>query len=171
MEPDDINNFDTEQEQSEMPQNELAELQAERDALFERLARTTADFKNAQKRMAVETDQRVQYANGELIKKLLPVIDHFERALAVDPDKADLASLLKGMQIVHDDWLKVLRGQSIEEIAPEPGEPFDPALHEAVMQQEATYPVPTVVQLLQKGYALHGRTLRPAKVAVSRSTD
>jgi molecular chaperone GrpE len=170
MEPDDINNPDLEQEQPEMPQDELAELQAERDALFERLARTTADFKNAQKRMATESDQRLQYANGELIKRLLPVIDHFERALAVDPDKTDLASLLKGMQIVHDDWLKVLREQNVQEIAPEPGEPFDPSLHEAVMQQEATYPVPTVVQLLQKGYALHGRTLRPAKVAVSRST-
>jgi molecular chaperone GrpE len=173
MEPDDINNPETEfnAEQTQEAQGDVERLQAERDALFERLARATADFKNAQKRMASESDQRVQFANGELIKKLLPVIDHFERALAVDPAKTDVASLLKGMQIVHDDWLKVLREQSVEEIAPQPGEPFDPALHEALMQQEATYAVPTVVQLLQKGYSLHGRTLRPAKVAVSRSTE
>lgn len=169
MEPDQTNP-DIDQQEMEPVAEDTARLKEERDALFERLARTTADFKNAQKRMAAETEQRVQYANGELIKRLLPVIDHFERALAVDPQKTDITSLLKGMQIVHDDWLKVLREQSVDEIAPEMGEHFDPTRHEAVMQQEAAYEVPTVVQVLQKGYALHDRTLRPAKVAVSKST-
>lgn len=147
-------------------------LKAERDDLFQRLARTTADFKNAQKRMEGEFDQRLQYANSSLIKSLLPVIDNFERALAVDPAKADAASILKGMQIVHDQWLNVLRSQNVTEIAPKPGDPFDPAHHEALMQQDAPQFAgkgPTVVQLLQKGYALHERTLRPAQVAVSRS--
>jgi molecular chaperone GrpE len=149
--------------------NELQQLRAERDSLFERLARTTADFKNTQKRLEQEMDQRMQYANSTLIKSLLPVIDNFERALAVDPAKADAASILKGMQIVHDQWMNVLGQQQVEEIAPQPGTPFDPNQHQAIMQQDAVYPVPTVVQLLQKGYALHGRTLRPAQVAVSKS--
>src|SRR5579864_9261421 len=149
--------------------DELQQLRAERDALFDRLARLTADFRNTQKRLEQEMDQRVQHANSSLIKSLLPVIDNFERALAVDPSKADAASILKGMQIVHDQWLNVLKQQEVEEIAPAPGTPFDPNRHQALMQQDATYPVPTVVQLLQKGYALHGRTLRPAQVAVSKS--
>jgi molecular chaperone GrpE len=149
--------------------DELEKLRRERDSLYERLARATAEFQNIRKRQEQETDQRVQYANSTLIKSLLPVIDNFERALAVDPAKADAASILKGMQIVHDQWLNVLRQQQVEEIAPTPGTPFDPNLHQALMQQDATYPVPTVVQLLQKGYALHGRTLRPAQVAVSKS--
>jgi molecular chaperone GrpE len=149
--------------------NELQQVRAERDSLFERLARTTADFKNTQKRLEQESDQRTQYANSALIKSLLPVIDNFERALAVDPAKADAASILKGMQIVHDQWMNVLKQQQVEEIAPQPGTPFDPNQHQALMQQEAVYPVPTIVQLLQKGYALHGRTLRPAQVAVSKS--
>lgn len=149
--------------------NEVQQLRAERDSLFERLARTTADFKNTQRRLEQESDQRTQYANSTLIKSLLPVIDNFERALAVDPAKADAASILKGMQIVHDQWMNVLKQQQVEEIAPQPGTPFDPNQHQAIMQQEAVYPVPTVVQLLQKGYALHGRTLRPAQVAVSKS--
>jgi molecular chaperone GrpE len=149
--------------------NELQQLRAERDSLFERLARTTADFKNTQRRLEQEADQRTQYANSTLIKSLLPVIDNFERALAVDPAKADAASILKGMQIVHDQWMNVLGQQQVEEIAPLPGTPFDPNHHQAIMQQDAVYPVPTVVQLLQKGYALHGRTLRPAQVAVSKS--
>ena len=150
--------------------NELQQLRAERDSLFERLARTTADFKNTQKRLEQESDQRMQYANSTLIKSLLPVIDNFERALAVDPAKADAASILKGMQIVHDQWMNVLKQQQVEEIAPQPGTPFDPNQHQAIMQQDAVYPVPTVVQLLQKGYALHGRTLRPAQVAVSKTS-
>jgi molecular chaperone GrpE len=152
-------------------QDDIAQLRRERDQLYERLARATADFQNIRRRQEQEADQRVQYANSTLIKSLLPVIDNFERALAVDPTKADAGSILKGMQIVHDQWLNVLRQQEVEEIAPTPGTPFDPNRHQALMQQDATYPVPTVVQLLQKGYALHGRTLRPAQVAVSKSVQ
>ena len=148
---------------------EIEKLRGERDSLFDRLARATAEFKNSQKRLEQEMDQRAQYANSGLIKTLLPVIDNFERALAVDPTKADANSILKGMQIVHDQWLNVLKQQQVEEIAPAPGTPFDPNQHQAVMQQDSIYPVPTVVQLLAKGYALHGRTLRPAQVAVSKS--
>lgn len=148
---------------------ELDRLRSERDSLFDRLARATADFQNMRKRQEQETEQRVQYANSNLIKALLPVIDNFERALAVDPSKADAASILKGLQIVHDQLIKVLEQQQVEEIAPAPGTPFDPARHQAIMHQDVIYPVPTVVQLLQKGYALHGRTLRPAQVAVSKS--
>ncbi len=150
---------------------DVAKLQQERDALFERLARATADFKNARMRLEADADQRAQYANSALIKSLLPVIDNFERALAVDPAKADSATILKGLQIVHDQLIKALRDHKVEEIAPQPGERFDPTHHEALMQQEAPqYSEPTVTQLLQKGYALHGRTLRPAGVAVSRTS-
>ena len=151
------------------PAADVAKLQQERDSLFERLARATADFKNAQKRLEADAEQRLQYANSGLIKSLLPVIDNFERALAVDPARTDAAAILKGMQIVHDQLIKVLRDQKVEEIAPQPGEPFDPTRHEALMQQDAPqYPEPSVTQLLQKGYSLHDRTLRPAGVAVSR---
>jgi molecular chaperone GrpE len=149
--------------------SELQKLQAERDSLYDRLVRDTAEFRNSQKRLNAEMETRLQFANSSLIKSLLPVIDAFERALAQDPEKVDTKTLLKGMQIVHDQWLKVLRQQQVEEIAPTPGTPFDPTKHEALMQQDATYPVPTVVQLLQKGYSLHGRTLRPAQVTVSKS--
>jgi molecular chaperone GrpE len=150
---------------------EVQRLQAERDELYDRLARTTADFQNARRRLEADADQRLQYANQALIKSLLPVIDSFERGLAVDPSKTDAATVLKGMQIVHDQWLAVLRQQEVEEIAPQPGEPFDPTRHEALMQVDNPEyrDQPTVVQLLQKGYTLHDRTLRPAQVAVSKT--
>jgi molecular chaperone GrpE len=150
--------------------NELPKLRAERDMLYERLARAQADFQNSRKRLEAESDQRVQYANAALIKSLLPVIDNFERALAQDPDKTNTRDMLRGMQIVHDQWLNMLRQQKVEEIAPQPGEPFDPTRHEALMQQPGggKYPPGSVTQLLQKGYALHDRTLRPAQVAVAK---
>src|SRR5438034_4752783 len=87
---------------------ELDKLKAERDMLFEKLARAQADFQNSRKRLQTESDQRAAYANAALIKSLLPVIDNFERALAVEPEKTDSKSILKGMQIVHDQWLNVL---------------------------------------------------------------
>jgi len=151
--------------------NELEKVIAERDALFERLARATADYQNSRKRLEADLEQRAQYANSTLIKSLLPVIDNFERALAVDPAKADAASILKGLQVVHDQLMTVLKAQHVEVIAPEPCTLFDPAHHQALIQQPSDeYDEPTVTQLLQKGYMLHGRTLRPASVAVSKSS-
>jgi molecular chaperone GrpE len=149
--------------------NDLIQLRAERDSLFERLARATAEFKNSQKRLETEFDSRLQYANSSLIRSLLPVIDNFERALGQDVAKVDPATILKGMQIVHDQLMAVLKSQKVEAIAPQPGEPFDPTRHEALMHQpNDKYPEPTVTQLMQKGYSLQGRTLRPAQVAVSK---
>jgi molecular chaperone GrpE len=149
--------------------DELAKLQTERDELYDRLARSQAEFQNSRRRLEADAELRLQYANSALIKALIPVIDNFERALAVDPAKADAASILKGLQVVHDQWLAVLKKEAVETIAPEPGEPFDPTLHEALIHQPTEkYKEPTVTQLLTKGYALHGRTLRPASVAVSQ---
>ena len=150
--------------------NEFDKIKAERDMLFEKLARAQADFQNSRKRIQAEADQRAQYANANLIKSLLPVIDNFERALAQDPDKGDAKTILRGMQIVHDQWLNVLKQQLVQEIAPQPGETFDPNRHEAIMQQASDLPEGSVVQTLQKGYALHDRTLRPAQVSVAKQS-
>jgi molecular chaperone GrpE len=148
---------------------DLRKLQDERDRVFDQLARVTADFRNAQKRLEADKQQAIQFANTNLVKGLLPILDNFERALEVDPAKTDVATLLKGMQIVHDQLVRALAGQQVQVIAPEPGTPFDPKLHEALMQQPSDkYKEPTVTQLLQKGYGLHDRVLRPAQVAVSK---
>lgn len=151
--------------------SDLAKLQAERDSLYERLARATAEFQNSRKRLEAEFEQRMAYANSSIIRSLLPVIDNWERALAVDPASTDAAGVLKGLELVHDQMLNVLKQQNVEVIAPEPGTPFDPSKHEALMQQpNDEYTEPAVTQLFQKGYALPGRTLRPAQVAVSKTS-
>src|ERR1700761_7994741 len=77
--------------------NDLIQLRAERDQLFERLARATAEVQNTPRRLEAEFEQRSTYANTTLLKSLLPPIDSFERALAQDPSKVDAATLLKGM--------------------------------------------------------------------------
>jgi molecular chaperone GrpE len=150
---------------------DLQKLQEERDILFSQLARVQADFKNAQKRLESEKQQAIQFANGRLIKSLIPVIDNFERAIEVDPATADAASILKGLAMVKEQLMKVLGENDVEVIAPRPGTPFDPNVHQALMQQPTDeYAEPTVTQLLQRGYAVHGRTLRPAQVAVSKTS-
>ncbi len=142
----------------------------ERDGLFDRLARVTAEFQNARRRLEADKDQAVSFANTTLIKAMLPIIDNFERALAVDPAKSDPATIVKGMQIVHDQWMNVLKSQYVETIAPGRGEAFDPSTMEALIHQaDEKLPPNSVTQMLQRGYALHGRTLRPAQVAVSKS--
>jgi molecular chaperone GrpE len=152
------------------PGSDLDALKQERDSLFDRLARTTADFQNARRRLEADKEQAVAFANSTLIKSLLPVIDNFERALSVDSSKAEAATILKGMQIVHDQWMTVLKSQFVETISPQPGEAFNPATMEALLHQPTDkYGPNTVTQLMQNGYALHGRTLRPAQVAVSKS--
>jgi molecular chaperone GrpE len=149
---------------------ELEKLRQERDSLFERLARATAEFQNARRRLEADKEQAVAFANSSLIKSLLPVIDNFERALSVDANKADPATILKGMQIVHDQWLTVLKNQYVETLAPQPGTAFDPSTMEAIIHEPTDkFPEGSVTKLLQNGYALHGRTLRPAQVAVAKS--
>jgi molecular chaperone GrpE len=99
------------------------------------------------------------------------VIDNFERALSVDP-ATESASILKGMQIVHDQWMNVLKGQFVEDIAPEPGTPYDHNTMEALIHEaNPKLPPNSVTRLLQRGYSLHGRTLRPAQVAVSKAAE
>jgi len=149
--------------------SELEECRRERDQLFQRLARIQADFQNSRRRLEADIEQRLQFANAQLIKSMFPVIDNLERALSVDESKTDVKAMRKGMQITLDQWAKALASQSVTVIAPAAGTPFDPTIHEAILEQPSDqYREPTVVQLLQKGYQLHGRTLRPAQVAVSK---
>ncbi len=142
----------------------------ETDEWREKYVRAAADFQNTRKRLENDAEQRLLYANQSLIKALLPVIDNFERALAQDPSKVDSATLLKGLSVVSDQLMAVLKSQQIDIISPQKGEPFDPTRHEALMQQPSDeYASPTVTMLLQKGYTLRERVLRPAQVAVSKS--
>lgn len=142
---------------------------AESEDLRQRLIRWQADFQNLQRRSAEEVLKARRWAEGDFAKSLLSVLDHFDLALSVDPAKTDPAALLDGVKITYDELKKVLASREIESFDPT-GQPFDPHLHEAVMQ-EAKEGVPpmTVLQCFQAGYRMGDRILRPAKVKVSAS--
>lgn len=151
---------------------DLDAMKAERDQLYQKLARVQADFTNSRRRLEQDFDQQLMYANENLIKSLLPVIDNFERALLVDPATTDSGSIQKGLQLVHDQLMDVLKKFNVEAVSPEVGTPFDPSKHQAVMQQPSEeYAEPTVTQLYQKGYVFNNRALRPASVVVSKAAD
>src|SRR5687767_2752068 len=95
--------------ESATPQAEVENLRAEKNALFEKLARAQADFTNARKRLEADLETRVQYQLGKLIESQLPLINNLERAIGVDPTKADAATILKGVQLVHDQWIDLLK--------------------------------------------------------------
>jgi molecular chaperone GrpE len=133
-----------------------------------KLARWQADFANLQRRAAQEVLSARQAADADFAKHMLAVLDHFDMALSVDPAKVDAKSILEGVKITYDELKKVLANRGIEAYDPT-GKPFDPHMHEAIMQEPSDkYPPMTVTQTFQAGYKLGDRILRPAKVKVSK---
>lgn len=148
-------------------QAELDEAKAQREKLIEQLARTQADFSNSRKRLEAEFDQRMQYANQKVLESMLPIVDDFDRALALDPQKVSAADIHKGIELVSSHLKKLLSTHAVEPIEPAVGDDFDPNQHQALMQQPSDLPEGKVTMVLQKGYQLKGRLMRPAQVAVS----
>jgi molecular chaperone GrpE len=139
----------------------------ERDQFLELLKRTQADFENYQKRNQRERDQERRYRNESLGRDLLPVLDNLERALAAARQANETGPLVQGVNMVLTQFLDLLRRHGIMPIEAE-GQPFDPNRHHAVMQQPSNDTPPnTVTQVLERGFMIHDRVLRPASVAVS----
>ena len=136
--------------------------------LKDRVLRIAAEMDNTRKRLERERTDAVAYANENIIREMLPIVDNLERALQHGETEANNKSLLEGVAITlkgFKDTLARFGCASFEAT----GKAFDPNLHEAVMQQEAReHPDNTVIQELQKGYTLHERLLRPAMVVVSK---
>jgi len=146
---------------------DLETLRQERDQFLGLLKRTQADFENYQKRSQREREQDRRYWYGPLGLDLLPVIDNLERALAAAKQANETGPLVQGVNMVLAQFLDLLKRHGITPIEAR-GQPFDPHLHEAVMQQPSEeVPPDTVTQVLERGFMLHDRVLRPAKVAVS----
>ena len=106
-----------------------------------------------------------------LAKDLLPVIDNLDRAVEAAKQAGEQGPLVQGVSMVHTQLLDILRRHSVTRIEAQ-GQPFDPNLHQAVMQQPSKdHPPMTVVQVLEQGYLIHERVLRPARVVVSTAPD
>ena len=139
----------------------------DRDELRDLAQRTRADFENYQKRMQRDLTQERRYAQAPLAGDLLAALDNLDRATAAAKQAGETGPLVQGVAMVQTQVLDVLRRHGITPIEAE-GKPFDPNLHQAVMQQPRPGVAPgTVLQVLEPGYMIHERVLRPARVVVS----
>jgi molecular chaperone GrpE len=143
-------------------ENKLGEM---RDVLL----RERAEIENQRKRLQRDLEQARRFANERLLGDLLPVCDNLERGLAIA--NADVAALREGMDLTLKALLKVAESNGLKPIDPI-GQPFNPELHQAMTMVSAPgQPPNTVVAVMQKGYALNDRLLRPALVAIAKAPD
>jgi molecular chaperone GrpE len=145
-------------------------LVAERDELKDRLLRALAEADNVRKRADRDRREAEAYGATRLARDLLPIYDNLKRALdaADDNVREHSAAMLEGVELTQRELLNIFHKHKIERIAPEPGDAFDPQLHQAMFEA----PVPDVpkghiIQVMTEGFLLHERLLRPAQVGVS----
>ncbi|MEZ4601169.1 MAG: nucleotide exchange factor GrpE [Syntrophotaleaceae bacterium] len=133
--------------------------------------RERAELENYRKRMQREKEDLARFANENLLREILPILDNLERAVSHSKESAenDAAGLLKGVEMTLDQFHKVLEKFGVVPVE-SVGKPFDPAWHEAMGQLESREHAPnTVVQQMQKGFTLNDRLLRPALVLVAKA--
>jgi len=145
-------------------EEEVAELRREIADLRDRSMRTLADFDNFRKRSERERQDLKKYAVIEPLREFLGIVDNLDLALSAAGGADDLK---RGVEMIHRQMLDLLRRHGVKEVSAL-GQPFDPALHEAVAREEdAALKAPTVTGEMRRGYMMHDRLLRPAMVKVS----
>ena len=151
-------------EQPVEPPDPLAEVTRERDEYLDALQRLKAEFDNFRKRTARDQEQLVARAHERLAKELLPVLDDLERALAA-AEQHEEAQLEEGVRLVHRSLVEALQKEGVAEI--ETDGRFDPHVHEALLSQpDDEKESGAVLDVLQKGYRIGDKVLRPARVIV-----
>ena len=137
---------------------------------YDLFLRASAELENYKKRSAREMDEFRKYANESLLKEILPALDNLERAIdSSSKDKSTNNSVVEGVDMTLKEIFRVFEKFAVKPIE-SLGKPFDPAFHQAMMQEKAEDVEENIVlKELQKGYTIHGRLLRPAMVVVSKS--
>jgi molecular chaperone GrpE len=148
-------------------EDELTVLRRAVEELRDKNLRLLADAQNQQKRAEREKQDALRYAEFELARELVVVLDDLERTQEAARTTADTQAVADGVRIVYEHFVKVLRSRQIEPIEAV-GRPFDPNFHEALLQQPSTdVPAGMVLQEVARGYTMHERVLRPSRVVVS----
>jgi len=146
---------------------ELARASSERDTYLDHLKRLQAEFENYRKRVQRESEQLRKLAAEDVLASLLPVIDNMYRACQA-AERHDEGQVVEGVEKVTGQLVGLLGSQGLEELPVAPGDPFDPTLHEAVLAQPSDeFAEGAIVAVLDRGYCLHDKLLRPARVIVS----
>ncbi|GBD11059.1 Protein GrpE [bacterium HR23] len=149
--------------QSPTLEQELAELKARAERLLANWQRAEADLANFRRRVEQERQELLKYAPAGIALDLLPVVDDMERALATIPPPLRTFTWIEGIYLIYRRLLAVLQAHGITEVEAE-GKPFDPSCHQALREAEGE--PGKVLQVVQRGYRLHGRLLRPALVII-----
>ena len=142
---------------------ELAVVAKERDEYLDALQRLKAEFDNYRKRVARDQQQLAARAHERLVRELVPVLDDLERAMAHESD------IEEGVKLIHRSLAAALAKEGLKEIDTEGT--FDPHTQEALLSQPSEAEEGTVIEVLQKGYTLGDRVLRPARVVISKGID
>lgn len=163
--------------EAESPTEELsleemvAKLEADLADAQDSALRAQADAANVQRRAEQEIDKARKFALDRFVGELLPVVDNMERALSAATDSGAEASISEGLELTLKSFMDALKKSGVEIVDPQ-GEPFDPQLAQAMSMVENPDVEPnTVIAVMQKGYTLNGRLVRPAMVMVSKAAE
>ena len=172
------NDEKVEQEKKEIPLEEMKkaeliekikEIQESADKNYDLFMRSVAEFENSKKRFQKEKSDLIKFSNESLIKQLLLVIDNLEKAISASQDENSVEAVREGIELTLKGLVDTLERSGLAQVEAE-GKPFDPNFHEAISEMEDNKVEPgTVIQVLQKGYTLNERLIRPAMVVVSKS--
>ena len=148
----------------------LTQALADADKWKDLAYRSQAELDNFRKRATREAQETRAYANGELLRSILPILDNFEMGLEAARAESEKSMIFMGMQMVHRQFLEFLKDFGVQEIESQ-GKPFDPNVHEAVSQEVTTeHPDGSIIRVTRRGYRLKERMLRPASVIVATAT-
>ena len=137
---------------------------------YDLFIRSQAEIENLKKRFQKEKTDLIKFSNESLIKQLLAVVDNLEKAILAATDETSIAAVRQGIEWTLKSLMDTLEKSGLKPVAAE-GEPFDPNYHEAISEVADDNVKPgTVVRVLQKGYTLNDRLIRPAMVVVSKSS-
>jgi len=151
-------------------QAQLALKEAEAAANWDKFVRERADLENYRKRTQREKEELIKYGNETLLMEILPSVDNMERALDhLDPENHD--QVVVGIRMTLDMMNSALKKFGVTAVTAEKGGEFDSALHQAMGQITSEFPANCIAEVLQKGYLLNERLLRPAMVMVSKGSE
>jgi molecular chaperone GrpE len=146
----------------------IKELDGKASQNYNRYLRALAEMENYKKRMARERTELLRYAGEDLLREILPVVDNLERTLAHINETVETGKVMEGVSLIHKQFLQALEKSGVVRIEEAPCA-FNPEIHQALQKVETKgVPDDTVVEILQKGYFLNGKVVRPAMVKVAK---
>ncbi|MCU0317228.1 MAG: nucleotide exchange factor GrpE [Fimbriimonadaceae bacterium] len=164
----DSENRETEEEEFDPRDSQIAALVIEREALKDQLLRAVAENQNVVRRLRDSFDKERKYAVEPLVSELIPVLDNFQRALSAAEKNASYENLLEGVKAIDKQIRRVLEQFQVTRIA-SVGSEFDPERHEALVVHETDeHPEDMVIDEIEAGYQMHEKVIRPARVRVSK---